>query len=576
MDSQNAKRVLDLLKEHKEGRHIIIVSHDKELAKKYADRIIEISDGRIVNDYKKIEGKEKKEEVQVVDSFVKNAHNKANIILGFNSVKRKIGKILSIVLAIGIAICSLALVFSMTEWGNSVANHMNKYYLETDLISLTQNKKDTFPWYHRYPFSAEQIDALKEEYSQSVFVPEYIDVDSQKLLIGTNIKQSPVIIKQILLDKLFEERLSVNDIEGSFPKKDDEIIIADDVALVNSDPILIGDKLMIYGDDGGNIECTVVGINHTKNALGSTYTFVSNNLIKGLYENKLQKDIEGFVVLNEADVMTGFSFPGKINKYNPTDSIIVKEGRLPSSKNEVIISTSSLEKELGSEWALRINEIFEKEYYLDLNGRFKLKIVGVYESEEFQLICNEELINDILTPRPICLDIYLSDNFDTADTYNKILEEGKYFCTYKLEQLKKEVNGTTSYFKITLLVVGIILAIISVALLNSYAKISVLERKHELAIIRCLGAKNRDLRFVLLFDSAVISILAIVFSMIITAIINIFMPKIFSSITFIDFSYPWISLISVGVIFFLLSMIVTVLHFIRISKTMPADLLKEN
>ena len=576
LDSKNAQKVLDLLKENKKDRYVIVVSHDKELAKKYADRIVELSDGKIVGDSKLTNDEELKKIVPLSTTVLKSAHNKANFILGFNNVKRKIGKIMSIVLAIGIAICSLALVFNMTEWGNSVTNHMNKYYLETDLISLTQNKKNTFPWYFGYPFSTEQLDSLNNEYKESIFVPKYIDDESQSFLIGTNIKQAPITIKQILLDKVFEERLSVNDIEGSFPKKDDEIILAEDVATSISDSIMIGEQLTIYGENGGSIGCTVVGINHTKNALGSTYTFVSNNLIKRLYEDKLQKNIKDYVVLNEADVMNGISFPCKISKFNSTNPIVVKEGHLPTSKTEVLISSRSLEKELGSEWSLKINEIFERKYYLDLNGRFELKIVGVYESTELEALFDEELIKDILVLKPVCIDIYLSDIFDTASEYNKILEEGKYFCTYKLEQLKKEVNGTTSYFKIALIVVGIILTIISIALLNSYAKITVLERKHELAIIRCLGASNRDLRRVLLFDSAVISIIAIVFSMIATFVTNIFMPNIFSSITFIDFSYPWVALLSIGAAFFILSMIVTLLHFIKISRTMPADLLKDN
>lgn len=576
LDSKNAQKVLDLLKENKKDRHVIVVSHDKELAKKYADRIVEISDGKIVGDSKLTNVEEFKKIVPLPTTVLKNAHNKANFILGINNVKRKIGKIMSIVLAIGIAICSLALVFNMTEWGNSVTNHMNKYYLETDLISLTQNKKDTFPWYFGYPFSTEQLDSLNNEYKESIFVPKYIDGESQSFLIGTNIKQAPITIKQILLDKVFEERVSVNDIEGSFPKKDDEIILAEDVATSISDSIMIGEQLTIYGENGGSIVCTVVGINHTKNALGSTYTFVSNNLIKRLYEDKLQKNIKDYVVLNEADVMNGISFPCKISEFNSTNPIVVKEGHLPTSKTEVLISSRSLEKELGSEWSLKINEIFERKYYLDLNGRFELKIVGVYESTELEALFDEELIKDILVLKPVCIDIYLSDIFDTASEYNKILEEGKYFCTYKLEQLKKEVNGTTSYFKIALIVVGIILTIISIALLNSYAKITVLERKHELAIIRCLGASNRDLRRVLLFDSAVISIIAIIFSMIATFVTNIFMPNIFSSITFIDFSYPWVALLSIGAAFFILSMIVTLLHFIKISRTMPADLLKDN
>ena len=50
LDSKTGKQVLDLLKEISKEKLVIIVSHDEESAKEYGDRIIEISDGKIIND----------------------------------------------------------------------------------------------------------------------------------------------------------------------------------------------------------------------------------------------------------------------------------------------------------------------------------------------------------------------------------------------------------------------------------------------------------------------------------------------------------------------------------------------
>ena len=51
LDSQNSKDIMDLLKQtNKElGQTIILVTHDQEIAK-MADRVIEISDGKVVSD----------------------------------------------------------------------------------------------------------------------------------------------------------------------------------------------------------------------------------------------------------------------------------------------------------------------------------------------------------------------------------------------------------------------------------------------------------------------------------------------------------------------------------------------
>lgn len=50
LDSATGKQVFDTLKKLSEDKLVIIVSHDREFAELYADRIIELKDGRIISD----------------------------------------------------------------------------------------------------------------------------------------------------------------------------------------------------------------------------------------------------------------------------------------------------------------------------------------------------------------------------------------------------------------------------------------------------------------------------------------------------------------------------------------------
>lgn len=50
LDSNTGKQVLDTLKKLSKEKLIIVVSHDREFAENYADRIIELADGEIIND----------------------------------------------------------------------------------------------------------------------------------------------------------------------------------------------------------------------------------------------------------------------------------------------------------------------------------------------------------------------------------------------------------------------------------------------------------------------------------------------------------------------------------------------
>ncbi len=60
LDSITGKQVLDTLKELSRDKLVIVVSHDREFALKYADRIIELSDGKVISDeeYESVEGEE--------------------------------------------------------------------------------------------------------------------------------------------------------------------------------------------------------------------------------------------------------------------------------------------------------------------------------------------------------------------------------------------------------------------------------------------------------------------------------------------------------------------------------------
>jgi len=50
LDSSTGRAVLETLKRLSENKLVIVVSHDREFAEKYADRIIELSDGRVIRD----------------------------------------------------------------------------------------------------------------------------------------------------------------------------------------------------------------------------------------------------------------------------------------------------------------------------------------------------------------------------------------------------------------------------------------------------------------------------------------------------------------------------------------------
>lgn len=53
LDSNTGRQVLDTLKKLSETKLVIVVSHDREFAETYGDRIIELKDGKVIADITK-------------------------------------------------------------------------------------------------------------------------------------------------------------------------------------------------------------------------------------------------------------------------------------------------------------------------------------------------------------------------------------------------------------------------------------------------------------------------------------------------------------------------------------------
>ena len=79
LDSNTGKQVMDTLKELSKTKLVIIVSHDREFAEIYGDRIIELKDGKIIHDVtkKEIEAQETASGIKVIDDnilYIKKGH----------------------------------------------------------------------------------------------------------------------------------------------------------------------------------------------------------------------------------------------------------------------------------------------------------------------------------------------------------------------------------------------------------------------------------------------------------------------------------------------------------------------
>lgn len=81
LDSTTGKQVFDTLKKLSKEKLVIVVSHDRDFAEYYGDRIIELSDGKVISDVTKetVEAKELSENVEIINDNVISIKNAKDI-----------------------------------------------------------------------------------------------------------------------------------------------------------------------------------------------------------------------------------------------------------------------------------------------------------------------------------------------------------------------------------------------------------------------------------------------------------------------------------------------------------------
>lgn len=597
LDSVNAKIVFELLVNMKHNKHIVVVTHDIEMAREFGDRIITISDGRITNDLRKERMSYKvigNEHVSTKINKKRTVNWRSIVMLGSNSLKKRFSKILLISLVISLAISALAIMFNFNTLGNNVSKNVNVNYLETDLISIFYSHTVNMG-YKEIPFTASDIEYISRTYSTKEIVPLYMESDT--LLFSNQSKTKEAVIKQININEFFKERVMSFDIKGRFIEDINEIILASDVAkeLFGESPC-IGKEIILNDGTGESISFKIIGINNTVNPYDQTYSFVSSMKIKELLEKVLSIKLQNRLVLSEFEEeasepvhVTSGGVYAPMEEVQGTENILY--GHKPEQNNEIMLSSSLLTYALpgfniysdylesdilsGSIPENIITELTSKKIALNHNGLFQLHIVGIYKSNKIEMRFQPLLVDELKKIEPTALEAYLPQKVKIADIKEEIINNEKFTCTLQLENLKNNISRQTSYFKWAILLAGFIMVVLSIAMLGSFSQIVTLERRKEVATIKSLGATDREVLLTLWFDSMVISLISILISLPITGVFVTILPHIITEMSYINFKYPFVSLITLGICFMIFICFYTFLSLKKLVKKTPAELFKQ-
>lgn len=111
LDSKTSTQILDLIKRITKDRLVIMVTHDSDLAEKYADRIIQFSDGKIIDDTNPYERQTEKDRFNLKKTSMGFF---TALKISFNNLATKKGRTFLTSFASSIGIIGIAVILSLS------------------------------------------------------------------------------------------------------------------------------------------------------------------------------------------------------------------------------------------------------------------------------------------------------------------------------------------------------------------------------------------------------------------------------------------------------------------------------
>ena len=145
LDTETSKQVMDILKEVAKERLVIMVTHNPDLAKEYATRIINLKDGKIEGDSDPYDGKEEaKEEETVSKKKAKKTSMKFRTALGLsiNNLLTKKGRTILTSFAGAIGIIGIALILSISTGVQDYIDSIEEDTLSSYPITIEAQRID--------------------------------------------------------------------------------------------------------------------------------------------------------------------------------------------------------------------------------------------------------------------------------------------------------------------------------------------------------------------------------------------------------------------------------------------------
>ncbi len=145
LDSVTSVQIMEILKKVSKDKLVIMVTHNPELAKEYASRIITIKDGKIEDDSNPYDGKvDTKEDGLIAKNKTKKTKMSylTALSLSFNNLMTKKGRTILVAFAGSIGIIGIALILALSTGFQSYVDKIGEDALTSYPLNIMQESTD--------------------------------------------------------------------------------------------------------------------------------------------------------------------------------------------------------------------------------------------------------------------------------------------------------------------------------------------------------------------------------------------------------------------------------------------------
>jgi len=522
LDSKTSVQIMELIKEIAKDKLVIMVTHNPDLAKDYATRIVELKDGEIINDSNPVDTKNEDKGKLKIKKTAMSFLTALN--LSFNNIRTKKGRTFLTAFASSIGIIGIALILSLS---NGFDIQIDKFEADTlssfpitiskqsvqldeEAINKIKNEanKEEFPDVpYAYPYDSQantvmHDNKLTEEYVDYIegINPTHINGISYLRVTGLNLLNKtkdgikPITSSMINFTALPKDLDTSKEsfvekgfdlLGGSYPSsKTDLVLVVDSKNRIEKSILetlgidASSDKISF--DDIIGAELKLVHNDDFYQNLGNVY--IPNRDFAKVYENKNNIDLKIVgVVRAKEDNMLGLMTTAMGQMTSMETNVIPAIGNILYS-NELIEEVISESQD---------SAIVKKQKEVDYN---------ILSGEELDSETKETILtylgaNDV----PMLINIYPVDfNAKDAiikylDDYNKDLEEEDQIIYTDMADTVSSLSGSImDGITIVLISFSAISLIVSSIMIGIITYISVLERTKEIGVLRALGARKKD------------------------------------------------------------------------------------